>query len=300
MLGRHFPFGMEGRHDAASLTRIRLEGTALMRCISKDGTSIAFERRGSGEPVILIPGALCDRATGPNKALAKRLADDFSVEREIEDLDALIDAVGGSAQLYGISSGGALALDAAASLTGKITRVAVYEIPMIVDDSRPPVDDACLRRVHELLATGRRGAAVKLFMRDVVRVPAALVPVMPLFPGWSKNKAHAPTLAYDLAIMRDGQRGEPVPAGRWSSVEAPTLVAAGAKSPAWLRNAAAQIAAALPNARQETLEGQRHYVKASALAPVLTDFYSGARGGAGRARHAMHARLDSTASLDRP
>jgi pimeloyl-ACP methyl ester carboxylesterase len=266
-----------------------------MRCASKDGTTIAYEQHGSGPPIILIPGALCDRATGPNKALAKRLAEDFTVivydrrgrgesgdtqpygvEREVEDIEALIDVAGGSAQLYGISSGGALALDAAARLPDKVTQVAVYEIPCVVDDSGPAVPDACLDRLDELLAAERRGAAVKLFMRDIVRVPSILVAAMPLFPGWSKNKAHAHTLAYEMAIMRDTQRGEPVPSDRWPSVTVPTLVASGGKSPAWMRRAANDLVDVLPNARHQTLEGQRHYVRASALAPVLTEFFTGA------------------------
>jgi pimeloyl-ACP methyl ester carboxylesterase len=238
---------------------------------------------------------LCDRATGPNKPLAKRLAETFTVivydrrgrgasgdtqpygvEREVEDIEALIDAAGGSAQLYGISSGGALALDAAARLPGKVTRVAVYEVPLVVDDTRPPVPDASLTRLDELLSADRRGAAVKLFMRDVVQVPAVLVAAMPLFPGWSKNKAHAHTLAYDLELMRDTQRGEPISGDRWSSVTMPALVASGGKSPDWIRHAGRDLAEALPSARHETLAGQRHYVKADALAPVLTDFFTAA------------------------
>jgi pimeloyl-ACP methyl ester carboxylesterase len=273
-----------------------------MRCASKDGTTIAFEQHGSGPPIILIPGALCDRATGPNKALSKRLAEDFivivydrrgrgesgdtqpySVEREVEDIEALIDVAGGSALLYGISSGGALALDAAACLPDKVTQVAVYEIPFVVDDSRPPVPEKFSAQLDALLAAERRGAAVKLFMRAVVRLPSILVAAMPVFPGWAKSKAIAHTLAYDLAIMGETQRGEPLPSHRWASVTVPTLVAGGAKSPAWVRNAAARLAEVLPNAQHRLLPGQTHYVKADAIAPLLTEFLAGPTGATGPA-----------------
>jgi pimeloyl-ACP methyl ester carboxylesterase len=264
-----------------------------MNRASKDGTAIGFERRGDGPPLILVDGALCHRGLGPNRRLAEALSRDFTVihydrrgrgesgdapayavAREVEDIAALIDAAGGSAHLYGISSGGALALEAARQLRGKVTKLALYEVPYIVDDSRPPVPESYPSRVDELIAHGRRSAAAKLFMRDVVGLPPLLVALMPLFPGWSKNKATAHTLAYDAAIMGDGQRGKPLPTDPWSSVTVPTLVVSGGKSPAWMQNAAAQLAAVLPNARHRTLEGQRHYVKPAALGPVLADFFA--------------------------
>jgi pimeloyl-ACP methyl ester carboxylesterase len=248
--------------------------------------------------LILVDGALCDRGTGPNRALAERLRQEFSVvtydrrgrgesgdvgpyaiDREIEDIAALIEAAGGPVSLYGISSGGLLALEAAKHLSGKVDRVAVYEIPFVVDDSRPAVSDQFPARLEELLAGGRRGAAVKLFMREVVRLPSPLVALMPLFPGWSKNKQVAHTLAYDVAIMGETQRGRPLSTGRWTSVTVPTLVASGAKSPAWVRNSAAHLAEVLPNAQHRTLAGQRHYVKPDALAPELSEFLAGPTGG---------------------
>jgi pimeloyl-ACP methyl ester carboxylesterase len=266
-----------------------------MRCTSRDGTQIAYTRAGDGPAVILVDGALCHRGQGPNRKLADRLSRQFTVfsydrrgrgesgdtqpyavERELEDLAAVIDAAGGSAHLYGISSGAMLALEAAERLPGKVSRLALYEVPSVVDDSRPPVPETYAAQLEALLAAGRRSAAVRLFMSAVVGLPSMLVAAMPLFPGWSKNKACAHTLAYDAAVMGDTQRGQPLPAGRWTSVTAPTLVVCGAKSPAWMRNASSQLAEVVPNARRRTLEGQRHYVKADAIAPVLREFLLGA------------------------
>ncbi len=265
--------------------------TDHMNCVSQDGTAIAFDRKGSGPPVILIDGALCYRESGPNRALADALRERFTVftydrrgrgesgdapyyevTREVEDIAALIDVAGAPAHLYGISTGGALALETAKRLPGKVASLALYEIPFVVDDSRPPVAEDFKSRLQALLVADRRSAAIKLFMREAARLPSPLVAAMPLFPGWSKNKAIAHTLANDVAIMGDTQRGGPLPADRWASITQPTLVADGGKSPAWLRNAAAQLAQRLPHARVQTLDGQRHYVKAAALAPVLGEF----------------------------
>jgi pimeloyl-ACP methyl ester carboxylesterase len=265
-----------------------------MQRASKDGTTIGYDKAGSGPAVILIDGALAYRGVGPNRRLGEALSETFTVytydrrgrgesgdsdryaiEREVEDIASLIEAAGGSAHLYGISSGGALALEAATRMPDEVRTVAVYEIPYIVDDSRPPVADTFQGQLGELLGAGRGGDAVKLFMRDAVRLPSFLVAAMPLFPGWSKNKGVAPTLAYDVAIMGDGQKGRPLPQERWSAVNAPVLVASGGKSPEWVSNAAAQLGQILPNGRQQTLAGQRHYVKAQALAPVLTEFFAG-------------------------
>jgi pimeloyl-ACP methyl ester carboxylesterase len=259
------------------------------KVISADGTEIAYESVGSGPTVVLVGGAFCDHTV--TAELADALAGDFTavsydrrgrgesgdtppyaVAREVEDIAALLDAAGGSAALYGISSGGALALAAAEALPDRVSKLALYEIPFVVDDSRPPAPDDLGARLAQLIATDRRGDAVKLFMREAVRLPPILVAAMPLFPGWGKNKAIAHTLPYDVAIMDGGQRGTPLPADRWTSVTMPTLVASGSKSPAWVRHAAAQLAEVLPRAQHRTLEGQRHYVKADALGPVLEEF----------------------------
>ncbi len=263
----------------------------MEQVISRDGTKIAFERSGEGPPVILVGGAFNTRSFGPNGGLAALLADHltvinydrrgrggsgdtipYAVEREVEDIEALIEAVGGSAYVYGISSGAALALEAANRGLG-IDKLALYESPFVVDDSRPPVADDYLERLQKLVALDRRGEAIKLFMREGVGLPAVFVAMMRLMPAWSKLKAVAPTVVYDAAIVDDFQKGQPLPAGRWDSVTVPTLVTVGGKSPVWMRHAMRALADVLPNARHRTLEGQTHIVKPEALAPALVDFF---------------------------
>ena len=258
---------------------------------SKDGTRIAYDELGEGSPLILVGGALNTRTFGPNGSLAPLMAERFtvinfdrrgrgdsgdtrpwSVEREIEDLDALIEAVGGLAYVYGISSGAALALEAA-SRDLAIEKLALYEAPFVVDDSGPPLADDYLERLQGLVASDRRDDAIRLFMREGVGLPRVFVAMMRLMPAWSKLRAVAHTLPYDAAIVSDYRKGRPLPVEHWASATMPTLVAAGGKSPDWMRNAMSELAGVLPEAEHRTLEGQTHIVKAQALAPVLTEFF---------------------------
>jgi pimeloyl-ACP methyl ester carboxylesterase len=297
---RHF---RPARAVATIVAMTRQRGTTQSPTTSRsrDGTGIAYSTTGDGPPLVLVDGALCHRGVGPNRKLAGRLADDFTVvtydrrgrgesgdttpsavEREVEDIAAIVADVGGQARLYGISSGGALALEAARLLPDVVEAVAVYEIPYVVDDSRPPAPVDLADSIEQLITAGRPGDAVKLFMREAVLLPSFLVAAMPLFPGWSSNKALAKTLPYDLAVMGDGQRGNPVPRDRWSSITVPTLVASGGKSPGWVQAAAAQLADVVPGAQLRSLPGQRHYVKPDAIAPILTGFFTGSSAPASR------------------
>lgn len=259
---------------------------------SADGTRIAYEKAGQGPAVILVGGAFNSRDFGPNAELVPLLAERFTVinydrrgrgesgdtapyavEREIEDLAALIDAAGGSAHVYGISSGAALALEAArAGLP--IERLALYEAPFVVDGTRPPVPDYA-GEIDRLLAEDRRGEVIKLFMTKGVLVPGFVVTLMRFMPAWKHLKSVAHTLAYDVAILGDTGRGAPLPAGRWASVTVPALVGIGGKSPQWMKNGMAELASVLPDARLETLPGQTHILKGKAMAPVLTEFFGG-------------------------
>jgi pimeloyl-ACP methyl ester carboxylesterase len=133
--------------------------------------------------------------------------------------------------------------------------------------------DDYLPRLKGLVADGRHGDAVKMFMQ-FVGTPAVFTAIMPLTPVWGKLKAVAPTLPYDITIVHDHQRGTPYTPGEWAAVKAPTLVASGGKSPAWMTNATRTLADALPDATYRTLPGQNHMVKAQAIAPVLTDFFT--------------------------
>jgi pimeloyl-ACP methyl ester carboxylesterase len=196
----------------------------------------------------------------------------YAVEREVEDIEALINHAGGEAHVFGISSGAALALEAA-NRGLAIKRLVLYEAPFIVDDTRTPIPDDYLARLNALLAANRRGDAIKLFMK-LVGVPSFFIALMGLMPAWKKLKAIAHTLPYDITIVQDNQRGKPLPAGSWASATVPTLVVEGGKSPAWMRNAMRELADLLPNANLRTLEGQTHMVKAQKLAPVLQEFFT--------------------------
>jgi len=254
---------------------------------SRDGTTIAYDRLGEGPPLILVDGAFCNRAFGPMPKLAPILARDFAVvtydrrgrgdsgdtapyavEREIEDLEALIDGVGGSAFVYAVSSGAALALRAAA--TGlNITRLALYEPPFMVGDTghRPPADHHS--QLTRLVAAGRRGDAVKFYMKDIIGMPGLVVAAFRLLPMWSKLTAVANSLPYDSAIMGDFS----LPTQRAASVAIPTLVINGEKTFPVLREAAARLAEVIPGAQHRTLARQTHNVSAAVLAPVLKRFF---------------------------
>jgi pimeloyl-ACP methyl ester carboxylesterase len=261
---------------------------------SKDRTRIAYDRVGRGPPVILVPGAVMNRAF-PNP-LVPLLAPNFSVfsydrrgrnesgdtqpyavEREIEDIQALISEAGGQAFLFGMSSGAVLVLEAAAA--GAATRkLALYEPPLLVDDSRPPAPADYVKRLNETVSSGRRGDAVEIFMKEAVRVPDEEVVGMRNSSIWPAMEAIAHTLAYDGAIMDGLMSGKPLPSGhveRWKSVAAPTMVIDGGASWPFMRTGADALAKVLPNAKRRTLEGQTHDVDAGVLAPVVREFFAG-------------------------
>lgn len=253
---------------------------------SRDGTAIAYERTGAGPPLVIVDGALCYRGSGPARKVAAALADRFtavtydrrgrgesgdtqpySVEREVEDLEAVIEAAGGHARLVGFSSGAVLALEAARA-GAAIDKIAAYEPPLIVDDSRPPAPPDYLPGLRSDLAAGRPGDAVKRFMR-MVGMPGILVALFPVMPNWGKLKRVAPTLPYDAAIMGETQSGRPLDAEHWAGVQVPTVVIAGGKSPEWMANGTRSLAELLPGSEHVVLPGQTHMVKAKALAPAL-------------------------------
>lgn len=261
----------------------------MHKVVSADGTSIAFDRSGRGPAVILVAGALSRRADPVNAGLADLLAERFTVynydrrgrgdssdtqpyavEREVEDIAALIEAAGGSAYCYGISSGGVLALEAARRLPS-ITKLAVYEPPFIVDGSRPPRPRDYVQQLDTMTAEGRPGDAVAYFMTAAAGIPAEFVAGMRGQPFWAGLEAIAHTIAYDGRVMGDTMHGEPLPA-EWATLTTPTLVLDGGRTPAFHTSALA-LAELLPNARHETLAGQEHNVEPQAIAPVLATFF---------------------------
>ena len=258
---------------------------------SRDGTTIAFETTGEGPPLVIVGGALSNRSAAATQAgfLASNLTVitydrrgrgdsgdtlPYAVEREVEDIEALVEEVGGTAFVLGHSSGAVLALEAAAATTPGLTKLVLYEPPFIVDDSRPPLPDDYVSHLKELAATDRRGEAVEYFMTTGVGVPAEAIPSMRESPFWPSLEAVAHTLWYDGVIMGENMVGKPLSADRWFSVTIPTLVIDGGVSPPSMRNAVQQLVDILPNARRLTMEGQTHEVDPTLLAPVLTEFFT--------------------------
>ena len=257
---------------------------------SKDGTTITFDRLGDEPAVIVVGGTICDRAI--TRPLAEELARQFTVinydrrgrgdsgdsapyavEREIEDLAALIAEAGGTTSVYGHSSGAGLALRAAAHGV-PISKLVLHEPPYVPDGEKERrISREYAERLKVMLAEGRRGDAVALFM-TTVGMPPEMVEGMRDEPWWAGLEAIAPTLAYDSEVMGDLSRGGTIPVDLVGRVTSPTLVFAGGASPAWMIDVARQIAGALPNGRYRVLKGQEHVVPPGLLAPVLTEFYA--------------------------
>ena len=270
----------------------------MRKVISKDGTPIAFDQSGQGPAIILVAGATATRLA--EASLAAALAPHFTVfaydrrgrgesgdtapyavEREVEDIDALINEAGGSAFVFGHSSGAVLALEAARLLPTRITKLAVYEPPFIIDDSRPPVPQDYVEHLNELIAAGRRGEAVEYFMTDAILVPAEMIAQMRQSPMWPGLEEVAPTIPYDGAIMGDTMSGNPSTLRKWAAVTVPTLVMDGTvffgreESHEFLRHGAQELANILPDAQRRTLEGQDHGAADEVLAPALKGFFIG-------------------------
>ncbi|MGW7445668.1 alpha/beta fold hydrolase [Kitasatospora sp. NPDC054795] len=258
--------------------------------VSTDGTVLACSVTGSGPAVVLVDGALCHRGMGPSASIAEQLAarhtvwtydrrgrgdsgdtPPFAVEREIEDLAAVIAAAGGSAHVLAHSSGAALALRAAAAGTG-ITRLAVYEPPFSTGEAQSERFRHYVAELTAALAEGRRGDAVAALM-VYAGTPAEMVDGMRGAPVWPLFEAVAPTLAYDAAALGD-RTGAVVPVDLLATIAVPTLVLDGGASPETLRAPARAVAAAVPDAEYRTLDGQTHEVSAEVLAPELLKFYA--------------------------
>lgn len=260
---------------------------------SKDGTSIAYERGGHGAAIVLVGGGLDDGSE--NAQLASALAERFTVynyarrgrggsgdtppydvSREIEDLDALIAEAGGTAHVYGVSTGGALALEAAAA-GSSIGRIGVYEVPYnATDDDWPQQWRTYVKELQVVLAEGRRGDAVEMFMR-VTGTSDTEITALRNSPYWPDMVALAHTLAYDAATLGDGQP----PVARFATITQPSLIITGDDRPAgaakWvmaLDYAADVIAASLPRAERRTLQGQGHVADPKAVVPILERFFA--------------------------
>ena len=259
--------------------------STLNHVTSRDGTKIAYDRLGEGPPVILVSGGSVDRWS--NAGLAGALSTDFTVfnydrrgrgpsgdtppyavEREIEDIDAVLQAAGGSAGLYGSSSGAALALEAAASGLA-VSKLALWEPPYILDENaRPPKDQ--IEQYNKMLAEGRRGDAAEYFMAKVVGMPAEFVANARSQPWWPAQEALAHTLPYDATIMGDYS----LPEKQAARITVPTLVLDGGSSFGFMAPTADALAKVLPKGQRRTLPGQEHNVDPNVLGPALKEFFA--------------------------
>jgi pimeloyl-ACP methyl ester carboxylesterase len=264
----------------------------MQKIHSKDGTTIAYDRTGSGPALILVGGMFEQRAmeSETSKLAASPLLTQhftvyhydrrgrgdsgdtlpFAVEREIEDIDALIAEAGGSAFISGISSGAALAFQAARHLGSKVKKLALYEPPFNDDPDARQAWVAFRNQLAEALAEGRRADAVGLFMM-LLGVPPEGVAEMHQYPMWPMWEAIAPTIAYDAAALGDEAA---VPVAKAAGLRVPTLVMSGSESFPFMSASAQALAAAITGGQYRCLEGQAHEVTPEALAPVLVEFFS--------------------------
>jgi pimeloyl-ACP methyl ester carboxylesterase len=259
---------------------------AMQHVTSKDGTLIAYEQSGQGPALVVVGGVLGDHHQ--QAGLAALLAEHFTVynidrrghgesgftvpyavEREVEDLDAVLNAAGGSAFVYGTSGPGVLCMEAAArGLSPKMKKLAVWEPPYILDGSRPPVPQDYKEQLARLLREGRKGDMIELFLTKAVGMPAEFVAPMRQSPLWAAQEAFAPTLVYDATLMGDFS----LPKERIAKATVETLVIDGG-TVAWMSQAAQAVADTLPHAHRRTLAGQPHNVADEAMAPVLREYF---------------------------
>ena len=258
----------------------------MQHVTSKDGTIIAYEQSGQGPALVVVGGVLGDHHQ--QARLAALLAEHFTVynidrrghgesgftapyavEREVEDIDALITEAGGSAFVYGTSGPGVLCMEAAArGLSPKMKKLAVWEPPYILEGSRPPVPQDYKEQLAQLLREGRKGDMIELFLTKAVGMPAEFVAPMRQSPFWAAQEAFAPTLVYDATLMGDYA----LPKERIAKATVETLVIDGGTVP-WMSQAAQAVADTLPHAHRRTIAGQPHNVADEAMAPVLIEYF---------------------------
>lgn len=253
---------------------------------SKDGTKIAYDKAGQGPTLVIVLGALNTRKSGAN--LAKLLQGNFTVinydrrgrgnstdtapykvEREIEDLGALIDEVGGPVYLYGHSSGAAIALETARKMPNKVKKLAVYEVPYSLTDDEIKASKDYDKQLKKLLASGKTDDAVALFISHV-GVSEKQIAALKRMPMWKGLVAMAPTLAYDSNVLGEGFA---LPKTLLAGITTPALVMHGAKGAPSMRDTALAVSQAMPKAKLMTVEGQDHGVSPKAMAPILKDFF---------------------------
>jgi pimeloyl-ACP methyl ester carboxylesterase len=258
---------------------------------SKDGTILTYDVYGSGQPLIYITGASCFRTFQPVVNDVKVFGKEFtvynydrrgrgdsgdtqpySIEREIDDLEAMIDSAGGKAFLYGHSSGAVLALEAALKLENKVEKIVIYDPPYVHTETEKEKYKKLADTVYSHLSKKETKRAMKAFLSGI-GMPKLFVWFLPIFPGWKTMHSLAPTLAYDIELTKDFP-----PLERFKNIKIPTLVLIGGKSPESMQTVGPQIAESIPDADFEKIFGQDHMVSAKALLLRFKKFYGGEKG----------------------
>lgn len=266
----------------------------MQTVISKDGTTIAYDSIGSGPALIHVLGATATRGLSAERGDAGEEtqftsyiydrrgrgdsgdSDDTAtnaIEREIDDLEAVIDAAGGAAFVFGHSSGAVLALRAAARLGDKVKKLALYEPPFVIDDSRPPIPDDYVAHLRQLIADDDPEGALMYFMTVAVGIPPEYIEGMKEAPFWASSVAVAHTISYDGEIMGTTMYGDPASLEQFAAITTPTLVMVGSESPPYQQNAVETLAKILPNAEYRSMAGQDHGIAPEVLNPALVEFF---------------------------
>lgn len=258
----------------------------MLHVKSKDGTKIVFEKYGAGPVVILVNGTVGYRDYHGDRELAQMLADNFtaviydrrgrgesadtppySVDREIDDIEALVVAMGGQADLYGVSTGAALVLKAAARLKERVSRVAMFEPPWLGEEMKS-VFLVTREKLDKLIAQDKFDDAVSLFMENFMS-PDDVKAFQDAYPeDWSIMNDVAPTLAYDYAILDDGVP----PANVAAQVTQPVLLMEGSEDLPYARDSIRELLKALPQGSVKTLVGQSHEPDPAVVAEALKAF----------------------------
>ena len=257
----------------------------MSRLISKDGTPISYEKIGSGPAIILVDGAFCNKTFGPMPKLVPLLSPNFTVylydrrargesgdtkpytvEKEIEDIEELVKIAGGTASLFGISSGAILSIRAVAKGLN-ITKLAIFEPPYVGNKNGKRPANA-REELMKMIAENRKSDAVKFYLTKVMGAPGIFAFILRLTPNWAKMRANANSLPYDASVCGDFE----MPKKQISAISIPTIVIDSIKSPESLRKAAEMVATAIPTAERRSLRGSLHDVPAKVLVPVLTEF----------------------------
>ena len=263
----------------------------MQRINSKDGTLIAFDKFGKGPALILVDGAITMRSSPSKPILCKLLEPYFtvynydrrgrgdsgdtypySVKREIEDIEAIVDLSGGTACLYGHSSGGALALEAALELDSKIKKLAIYEVPYNDDKKDQPAWKEYLRVLGKALSEGRKGDAVALFLK-FLGAPVDRIEGMMHSPVWTAFEGLAPTLAYDHIILLSDDLS--IPGNKVHKIKIPSLIMSGNAGFPFMKETALTLSQIIPNAKLLIFKDQQHNLSPDVLAPALIEFFEG-------------------------